>query len=255
MAMENPACGHRRVQGELVRLGHPVAASTVWQILHDAGIDPAPRRGSPTWKQFLTAQARGVLAVDFAHVDTVLLRRIYALIVIEHGTRHVHLAVWVPRILSFFLTWMFAFSRRMLKAIQQEWSGGGKAVVMAGEGSVFRRCGCTDPVTGRQYGTRCPRKVSGGRDGSWHVRLELPGGLDGRRRRIRRGRYPSRKAALEVLARLRNPKAGGTGGILTVGDWLAHWLISPAPPRRRSPSAAMPRTCACTLARTWGRCC
>jgi putative transposase len=92
MAMENPAWGHRRVQGELVRLGHPVAASTVWQILHDAGIDPGPRRSGPTWKQFLTAQARGILAVDFVHVDTVLLRRVYALIVIEHGTRHVHLA-------------------------------------------------------------------------------------------------------------------------------------------------------------------
>ena len=56
------------------------------------GIDPAPRRSGPTWKQFLTAQARGILAVDFVHVDTVLLRRVYALIVIEHGTRHVHLA-------------------------------------------------------------------------------------------------------------------------------------------------------------------
>ena len=91
MATENPAWGHRRVQGELVRLGHPIAASTVWQILHAAGIDPAPRRTGPTWKQFLTAQARGILAVNFVHVDTVLLR-LYALIVIEHGTRRVHLA-------------------------------------------------------------------------------------------------------------------------------------------------------------------
>jgi len=80
------------VQGELVKLGYPIAASTVWQILHDAGIDPAPRRTGPTWKQFLTTQAHGILAADFAHVDTVLLRRIYALIVIEHGTRRVHLA-------------------------------------------------------------------------------------------------------------------------------------------------------------------
>ena len=92
MATENPTWGHRRVQGELVRLGHPIAASTVWQILHAAGIDPAPRRTGPTWKQFLTAQARGILSVDFVHVDTVLLRRLYALIVIEHGTRRVHLA-------------------------------------------------------------------------------------------------------------------------------------------------------------------
>ena len=90
MATDNPSWGHRRVQGELVRLGHPIAASTVWQILHGAGIDPAPRRNGPTWKQFLTAQARGILAADFVHVDTVVLRRIYALI--EHGTRHVHLA-------------------------------------------------------------------------------------------------------------------------------------------------------------------
>jgi hypothetical protein len=94
IATENPAWGHRRVQGELVRLGHPIAASTVWiaPILHDAGIGPAPRRTGPTWKQFLTAQARGIIAVDFVHVDTVLLRRVYALIVIEHGTRRVHLA-------------------------------------------------------------------------------------------------------------------------------------------------------------------
>jgi putative transposase len=92
MAIDNPMWGHRRVQGELVKLGHPIAASTVWQILHDAGIDAAPRRTGPTWKQFLTAQARGILAIDFVHVDTVFLRRIYALIVIEHGTRRVRLA-------------------------------------------------------------------------------------------------------------------------------------------------------------------
>ena len=92
LATENPTWGHRRVQGELVRLGHRIAASTVWQILHDAGIDPAPRRTGPTWKQFLTAQARGIIAADFVHVDTVLLRRLYALIIIEQGTRRVHLA-------------------------------------------------------------------------------------------------------------------------------------------------------------------
>jgi putative transposase len=57
------------VQGELIRLGHRIAASTVWQILHDAGLDPAPRRSGPTWRQFLTAQAQTVLAVDFLHVD------------------------------------------------------------------------------------------------------------------------------------------------------------------------------------------
>ncbi len=61
-----------------------------WSILHDAGIDPAPRREGPTWKQFLTA--RGIVAAYFVHVDTVLLQRIYALLVVEHGIRRVHLA-------------------------------------------------------------------------------------------------------------------------------------------------------------------
>ena len=92
IATDNPTWGHRRVQGELVRLGHSIGASTVWQILQDAGTDPAPRRSGPIWKQFLTAQAHGILAADFVHVDTVLLRLIYALIVIEHGTRRAHLA-------------------------------------------------------------------------------------------------------------------------------------------------------------------
>ena len=84
--------GYRRVQGELVRLGHRIAASTVWQILHDAGIDPAPRRSGPTRRHFLTVQAQAVLAVDFVHVDTIFLRRIYALIAVEHGSRRAYLA-------------------------------------------------------------------------------------------------------------------------------------------------------------------
>jgi hypothetical protein len=55
-----------------MELSHPIAGSTVWQILHAAGIDPAPHRTDPTWKQFLIAWARGILAVEFVHVDTAL---------------------------------------------------------------------------------------------------------------------------------------------------------------------------------------
>ncbi|MFI1855212.1 integrase core domain-containing protein [Streptomyces sp. NPDC020480] len=92
LARENPGWGCRRVQGELIRLGHPVGSTTVWEILTSAGIDPAPRRGGPTWREFLTAQAEGVIACDFVHIDLVDLRRVYALVVLEHGTRRLHVA-------------------------------------------------------------------------------------------------------------------------------------------------------------------
>jgi putative transposase len=91
LARENPLWGHRRIHGELTKLGVTVAPSTVWEILRAAGIDPAPRRSGPTWRQFLAAQAAGIVAVDFLHVDTVLLRRLYVLVFIEHGTRRMHL--------------------------------------------------------------------------------------------------------------------------------------------------------------------
>ena len=91
LAKENSLWRHRRIHGELTKLGVTVAPSTVWEILRAAGIDPAPRRSGPTWRQFLTAQAAGILAVDFLHVDTVLLKRMYVLVFIEHSTRRMHL--------------------------------------------------------------------------------------------------------------------------------------------------------------------
>ena len=91
LAHENPLWGYRRIHGELTKLDAAVAASTVYEILRAAGIDPAPRRDGPTWRQFLRAQAAGTLAVDFLHVDTVLLTRLYVLVFIEHGTRRMHI--------------------------------------------------------------------------------------------------------------------------------------------------------------------
>jgi putative transposase len=92
MAEDNPSWGYRRIHGELVGLGHKLAPSTVWRIVKDAGIDPAPQRSGQSWRAFLVAQTKSILAADFFHVDTVFLRRLYVLFVIEHGTRRVHLA-------------------------------------------------------------------------------------------------------------------------------------------------------------------
>jgi putative transposase len=72
-------------------LGYPIAASTVWSILKRAGIDPAPRRDGPNWKEFLAAQAQGIVATDFFCVDTLLGQRLYVLFFVEHATRRVHL--------------------------------------------------------------------------------------------------------------------------------------------------------------------
>ncbi|MFD0031476.1 integrase core domain-containing protein [Streptomyces sp. NPDC055059] len=92
LARDNSTWGHRRIQGELASLGYPIAPSTVWEILQAAGIAPAPQRSGPTWRQFLTAQAHGIIAADFLHIDTISLKRLYALVFIEHGTRRLHLA-------------------------------------------------------------------------------------------------------------------------------------------------------------------
>ncbi|MEV6004957.1 integrase, partial [Streptomyces griseomycini] len=77
-AEEKPRRGCHRIQGEPVRLGHQIGASTLWQILTSARVDPALRRSGPTWREFLTAQADGIITCDFAHIDLVDLHRVYA---------------------------------------------------------------------------------------------------------------------------------------------------------------------------------
>ena len=99
---------------------------------------------------------------------------------------------------------------------------------MSARGSVYSWCGCRDPVSGGRLGSRCPQRGRPGH-GSWYLSLELPSGLDGHRRRIRRGGFLTRKAAKKALARLRMPE--DPEAVLTTGEWLDRWLEQRTGPR------------------------
>jgi hypothetical protein len=91
LARENPGWGYRRIHGELLVLGVKVAASTIWEILKEAGIDPAPDRASSTWADFLRSQADALLACDFLETVTLSGARMYVLAVIEHRSRRIRI--------------------------------------------------------------------------------------------------------------------------------------------------------------------
>jgi putative transposase len=92
LARENPRWGHRRICGELAKLGFRVSPTSIRRLLAEAGLEPAPRRSGPTWRQFLRSQAGSIVACDFLTVDTILLRRFYVLFFIAHANRRVWFA-------------------------------------------------------------------------------------------------------------------------------------------------------------------
>ena len=105
LARENTSWGYRRIHGELLTLGIKVAASTVWEMVKDAGIDPAPQRSATSWSAFLRSQAEAITAMDFLEVVTLTGARLYVLAAIEHATRRVRIlgatahpgAAWVAQ--------------------------------------------------------------------------------------------------------------------------------------------------------------
>ena len=105
LAGENPSWGYQRLHGELLVLGVTVAPSTIWEILRQAGVDPAPDRAATTWADFLRSQAQALLAADFIETVTLTGARLYIFAVIEHATRRVRIldatahpnAAWVTQ--------------------------------------------------------------------------------------------------------------------------------------------------------------
>ncbi len=103
IARENPRWGYMRIRGELGMLGIRVSATAIAMILRGSGLGPAPRRG-PTWRQFLKAQASGILACDFFTVETAFLKTLYVLFFIEIGSRRVHITISTTNPDSCFVT-------------------------------------------------------------------------------------------------------------------------------------------------------
>ncbi|WP_327010647.1 integrase core domain-containing protein [Dactylosporangium sp. NBC_01737] len=128
LAQENNSWGYRRIHGELLVLGIKIAASTVWEILKEAGIDPAPERSSQTWAAFLRSQAEAILAADFFETVTLTGQRMYVLAVIEHATRRVRIlgaaahptAAWVSQAVRN-LAMLSGVQMPRMNAIMERW--------------------------------------------------------------------------------------------------------------------------------------
>ena len=116
LARENPSWGYRRIHGELLVLGIKVAASTVWEILKQAGIDPVPDRASTTWASFLRSQADALLACDFFETVTLGDTRLFVLAVIEHATRRIRILGATPHPTA---SWVVQAARNLFMDLEE----------------------------------------------------------------------------------------------------------------------------------------
>jgi putative transposase len=115
LARENPGWGYRRIHGELLVLGIKTAASTVWEILRQAGIDPAPDRACTTWASFLRSQADALLACDFFETVTLSGTRLFVLAVIEHATRRIRILGATPNPTA---SWVIQAARNLVMDLE-----------------------------------------------------------------------------------------------------------------------------------------
>jgi putative transposase len=111
LARENSSWGYLRIAGELRKLGVAVSATTVRNILTNAGLPPAPQRDSQSWRSFLRAHGESILACDFFTVDTVWLRRLYVLAFISIGSRRIEYFACTRKPNT---TWMLQQARNLL---------------------------------------------------------------------------------------------------------------------------------------------
>jgi putative transposase len=117
IATENPGWGYPRIRGELLKLGHTVAATTIRSVLMAAGIPPSPRRAGLSWRQFLAAHAHTLVAADFFSVDTIFFKRLYVLIYMHLATRRILLAACTSNPNQ---AWVTQQARNLLWTLEEE---------------------------------------------------------------------------------------------------------------------------------------
>jgi hypothetical protein len=150
------AGGYRRIHGELLVLGIKIAASTVWEILQQAGIDPAPERTSSTWASFLRSQAGALLACDFFETVTLGGARLYALAVIEHAGRRIRILSATPHPTT---SWVAQAAKNLVMDLEDTGSRA-RFLIRDRDGKfagVFETCSTMPGSRSCSAGSRCPK--------------------------------------------------------------------------------------------------